>query len=155
MEVIIRDLQPNDAKISYKWRNDPEVWKQTGRKWNNLVTEEIEEQWIRAVIKKPNEKRFAICVGKDLKYIGNVQLTGITKIEGTFHIFIGDKEFWGKGIGTKATQLILSFAKRELSLHRVNLFVKKGNIAAIKVYEKVGFKSGKTLGEDILMTMNL
>ncbi len=31
MQVVIRPLQESDAYISYKWRNDSEVFRYTGR----------------------------------------------------------------------------------------------------------------------------
>jgi Acetyltransferases, including N-acetylases of ribosomal proteins len=107
MKIEIRPLVISDASISWKWRNDPHIWKLTGRKWNNEVTKQMEEKWLEAVIINKNEKRFAICVNK--KYVGNVQLTDINKNKAQFHIFIGEKSYWGKGIATEATKLILDY----------------------------------------------
>ena len=116
MKVLIRDLKIEDAKVSWKWRNDPDVWKLTGRKWNSYVTKRIEENWIKEVKQERNSKRFAICVGEHKRYIGNVQLTEIEDNEAFFHIFIGEKKFWGKGIGTSATKLLIEYAKNNLKL---------------------------------------
>jgi diamine N-acetyltransferase len=77
MKISIRPLKISDAAISWKWRNDPDVWKLTGRKWNNIATQEMEEQWLEKVIINESEKRFAICVNEDEKYVGNIQLTDI------------------------------------------------------------------------------
>ena len=139
MDVIIRKLTLNDANVSWKWRNDPEVWRLTGREWNNIVTEEIEKEWIRKVLKDKSSIRFAICVGKNEEYIGNVQLTDLKEETAIFHIFIGDKAYWGKGIGFYATKLIIEYAKDKLKLKKIYLTVKKNNIAAIKTYIKNGF----------------
>ena len=140
MKVILRPLKIRDAKISWKWRNDKEVWKLTGRNWDNHVSEEIEEEWIKEVIKQKDSRRFAICVGEDEQYIGNVQLTQITDKDAVFHIFIGEKKFWGKGIGKIATKLILDYAGNDFNFEMIKLYVNKLNKAAIKIYEKVGFK---------------
>ena len=153
MKIMIRDLEPEDAKISWRWRNDPEVWNLTGRKWNNEVTEEIERKWIDSVIMRKDEKRFAICVGKNEIYIGNVQLTNITEVDAVFHIFIGEKKYWGKGIGTITTKLIIDYAFSELKLRKINLYVKKQNKSALKVYEKVGFIIKENLENDYLMSL--
>lgn len=91
-------------------------------------------------------------MGENSDYIGNVQLTGITNEEATFHIFIGEKKYWGKGIGTIATRLIIEYAAKYLNLKRIVLSVKKEHIAAIKAYEKVGFKiAGSTDNANYLM----
>ncbi|MDL2262546.1 GNAT family N-acetyltransferase [Bacteroidales bacterium OttesenSCG-928-I21] len=139
MKVIIRELRPEDASVSWKWRNDPEVWALTGREWDNLVSEEIERIWIEQVIKNEKDKRFAICIGDEKEYVGNVQLTNITSVDGCFHIFIGEKSYWGKGVATTATKLLLKYAKDFLKIKQVYLTVKKKNVSAIKVYEKNGF----------------
>ncbi|PVX46612.1 RimJ/RimL family protein N-acetyltransferase [Flavobacterium sp. 103] len=139
MEVTIRPLEENDAKISYLWRNDIEIWKYTGSKPTQAITYEIEKEWIKKVLKRENEIRFAICVGDNNEYVGNVQLTNITKTDAEFHIFVGNKEFHNKGIGTKATNLILNYSDKVLQLKIVYLFVNKENVAAIKSYKKCGF----------------
>ncbi|MEG0759971.1 MAG: GNAT family N-acetyltransferase, partial [Chryseobacterium sp.] len=136
--LLIRPLEIEDANISWKWRNDPEVWKFTGSKPNKEISPEIELQWIQKVINEESSKRFAILV--DEKYIGNIQLTNITKNSAVFHIFIGDKDYWGKGISSLATYQLLYFAKTVLKLKTVELEVNLSHIAAIKSYESTGFK---------------
>ena len=139
MDVTIRSLVQNDAKISYLWRCDPEIWKYTGFKPMRPITYEIEKEWIKKVLKRKDEIRFAICVGNKNEYVGNVQLTNITETCAQFHIFVGKKELHNKGIGAKATNLILNYSKKILKLKMVYLFVNKNNIAAIKSYKKCGF----------------
>ena len=56
-----------------------------------------------------------------------------------YHITIGEKEVWGRGFGTEATQLMLDHAFSRLGLHRVGLSVFSFNERAIRSYEKVGF----------------
>lgn len=139
MKVSIRDLKVEDAAIAWQWRNDPDIWKYTDRGERPKITVETERDWITEVIQREKEKRFAICVGEAQKYVGNVQLTDINNEEAEFHIFIGEKEFWGKGIATKATNLLLNYAISKLKFKKINLKVSKENIAAIKVYERIGF----------------
>ena len=56
-----------------------------------------------------------------------------------YGVFIGEKDYLGKGVGQAATKLILDFAFTELKLHKVFLRVLSDNIGAIKSYEKSGF----------------
>jgi RimJ/RimL family protein N-acetyltransferase len=156
MKVKIRQIRNSDASISYKWRNDPDVWKYTFNRPNIVVTPKIERQWVESVLKTPNRKTFAICVGKSEKYVGNVQLLDITDKSGELGIFIGEKRYWGKGIGRKAIKLIVSFAKNVLKLESMFLSVKKDNITAVKCYEHCGFKQIGMLNDtDIRMKLNL
>lgn len=140
MDVKIRKLRVSDGEISWRWRNDPEVWMLTGRKWTGEVTEEIEKNWIKEVIKRDNELRFAICVGDNEQYVGNAQLTNLQNGKAEFHVFIGEKSYWGKGIGTEATKLMVDYAFRRLGLVKIYLYVKEGHFAAIKAYSKCGFR---------------
>jgi RimJ/RimL family protein N-acetyltransferase/glycosyltransferase involved in cell wall biosynthesis len=150
-KVLIRPLQIEDASISWKWRNDPVVWKYTGSKPNIKVTEEIEKRWLEEKLNESDSFRFAITV--DDLYVGNIQLTNVVeKQSAEYHIFIGDTNYWGKGIANLATKQIVRFAANILSLKELYLFVNPSNQGAIKVYEKSGFKS---INNQIEMHLNL
>ena len=138
--VYIRPLRREDALTSYKWRNDPDIWLYTGRRPDRTITSEIELEWIDRVLKDPSSRRFAICLKDGDVYIGNVQLTDIKEGKAEFHIFIGAKEYWGKGFATEATKLIIDYAKNELRLNGLYLWVNPQNKSAVKVYSKCGFK---------------
>lgn len=135
--IYIRPLQEIDAATSYKWRNDPQVWQFTGSKPDKEITLEIEQEWLLKVINDQFSRRFAIIV--DEVYIGNVQLTHISNGSAEFHIFIGDKNYWGKGVATLATYQLLHYAKFELNLDTVYLTVREDNLPAIRSYEKNSF----------------
>ena len=139
MKVYIRPLCVLDALTSYRWRNDPDIWKFTETKPDRYITKEIETEWIHTVLNDATSKRFAICTTEGDVYIGNVQLTDITNVTAQLHIFIGDKSYWGKGISTVATKLILQYAREILNLKKIFLVVNINNIAAIKTYLKNNF----------------
>jgi len=139
MKVVLRPLKELDAYSSYHWRNDHRIWAYTGKAPSKNINLEDELAWIRTVLAGQNEKRFAICVGKSAKYIGNVQLTNIAANQAEFHIFIGDKSMHGLGIGSQATVLLLNYSKKFLGLNEIYLYVHKDNIPAINLYKKCGF----------------
>jgi diamine N-acetyltransferase len=141
MIVRIRPLTIEDARTSWKWRNDPSIWKYTNNKPAQEITIEMEQEWLIKSLAKGNESRFAICLSEEMNYIGNVQLTDITKEDAQFHIFIGEKQYHGMGIGTRATKLILEYAFNVLKLKSIYLYVNLNNIIAIRAYEKNGFKT--------------
>jgi RimJ/RimL family protein N-acetyltransferase len=138
-KIYLRPLQEADAMTSWKWRNNPEVWKLTGNRPDRIITPEIEKAWIQDVLNDKRCKRFAICIENTDEYIGNVQLTTITGEEAEFHIFIGKKNYWGKGLGTQATNELIKYARAQMKLKTIYLFVKPDNLAAIKIYKKAGF----------------
>ena len=139
IDVKLRRLEKNDAFHSVIWRNDPDIWTATISSPTKKIKITDELDWIEKVLKEKNSKRFAI--EADGKYVGNVQLTNIKNEESYFGIFIGDKSFWGKGVGKIATKLILNFAFSKLLLNKVKLKVRKENIAAFNIYRKTGFET--------------
>ena len=153
MNCYIRPLRFEDARTSYKWRNDPEIWEFTGSKPSQPITQEIEESWMKKVLSNNSEKRFAICIEGSNQYVGNVQLTNICDNTAQFHIFIGEKKFWGQHIGQQAIKQIIAFAFRELHLKSIYLHVSQKNSAAIRVYEKCGFSITETLNDEYKMNI--
>lgn len=145
MNVTIRPLQEQDAYTSVKWRNDPEVFKYTGNTYKNEITLETELNWIRKVMANKNEYRCAILA--DDIYVGNIYLTDITRESAHYHIFIGNKDYWGKGVAKKASEQILNYAFHVLKLQTVCLRVKKQNEIAFHLYKKLGF-AGKKKDDD-------
>lgn len=139
LDVSIRPLVEEDAKISWKWRNDPVIWQYTGSRPDKTITEEIEVDWIRKILRDPTSKRFAIIVNKNT-YVGNVQLTEIDDRTAQFHIFIGDRDYWGKGIAYNAIILLLDYAYSVLDLEYIWLSVNCRNERAISLYKKIGFE---------------
>ena len=151
MNVFILPLERKHAEISYKWRNNPDVWKLTGSKPDRYITFQMEDEWIQGAISNPTQKRYAIIV--DEVYVGNVQLTDIKDNSAEFHIFIGDTQYWGRGVATIATKLMIELAFNTYLFSEIYLFVKKQNIAAIRVYEKCGFVYYTEVDENIKMVI--
>jgi diamine N-acetyltransferase len=152
IDVYIRRLQMGDHLVSYKWRNDPDVWKLTGSRPDRVITEAIEEQWLANVLTQKDTMRFAICIAGPDEYVGNVQLTSIASGHAEFHIFIGERKYWGKGIATKATTLMVEEGFRS-GIKEIYLYVKKENQQAIAVYLKCGFQIVGDDGDNIKMAV--
>ena len=155
MNVYIRPLRESDASTSWRWRNDREVWTYTRSHPDRYITEEIEIEWIRRALNDRTSRRFAICIIGTDEYIGNVQLTDIENDSAQFHIFIGNKFYWGKGGSTLATSLLLAFARQNLKLKNIYLYVDKENLAAIESYKKNGFNAVSSHENEIRMEIVL
>lgn len=140
MQVSIRPLQEQDAYTSVKWRNDPEVFKYTGNTYDHEILLETELEWIRKVIANNNAgKEYRCAILADNEYVGNIYLTDIEGTSAHYHIFLGNKDYWGKGIAKKASILILDYAFRNFDLNEVKLRVQKANVSAYNLYKKLGF----------------
>lgn len=64
-------------------------------------------------------------------------------------ITIGDKEYWGKGYGREAVQLLLDYAFRLRNLRRVWLTVNGRNERALRAYRACGFVEEGRLREHV------
>lgn len=151
MEVTIRPLIEEDAYTSVIWRNDPEVFKYTGNTYKNKITIDTELEWIKKVISNTDEYRCAILA--DGVYVGNIYLTGIDNGQAHYHIFIGNKDYWGKGVAKQASKLIIDYAFSQLNVNTIWLRVKINNITAYHLYLKLGFEETSRDAEWITMAL--
>jgi diamine N-acetyltransferase len=85
---------------------------------------------------------FAVYALPELRPIGVMNLRDFTNPHGTaeFGITIGEAADRGRGYGTEAVRLLLDFAFTVLGLHNVWLDTPAYNTAAIRAYEKAGFR---------------
>jgi RimJ/RimL family protein N-acetyltransferase len=143
MKVSIEPLREEHAYTSVKWRNIPDLWIHTKFTATREITLGDELDWIRKVTADESSRRFAILA--DGVYVGNIYLTDIHKAVGEYHIFIGEKSYWGKGIAREASNLLISYAQDQLHLKAIELGVKEDNVAAFRLYKSLGFK---LIGED-------
>lgn len=126
-KVYIRPLQVEDALTSYQWRNDPKIWRFTGSRPDRYITPEMETAWITSVLKRENEKRFAICLCENDQYIGNVFFTDIKNNECQGHIFIGEVKYWGRDRAYEGGLLALAHMFTKLQLELVYMEMHKNN----------------------------
>lgn len=126
--VYIRPLELEDAKVSYKWRNNPKIWRFTGSRPDVEVTADMEKEWLAKVLQRDNEKRFAICLKSTGDYIGNIYFTDIIDGKALIHIFIGDIENWGRRRAFEAIVLLGIHGFTELQLHTIEAQIDKNNI---------------------------
>lgn len=151
MKVKIRPLRIEDAYTSVKWRNDSDVFRFTGNTYDHEITIDSELEWIQKAIADPKDYRCAIIA--DDTYVGNIYLTDIKDSIGHYHIFIGDRSYWGKGIGKEASILIINYGFNEIGLKEIKLRVNKANISALSLYKKLGFKEIDK--DEVWFTMSL
>jgi RimJ/RimL family protein N-acetyltransferase len=143
----LRPLEKRDIKLKVKWYNDPQVNKKL------ILNEELELakslEWFDKAIHDDSRRDFIIET-KDGEPIGLTGLLGIDRIHGTAECFcvIGQKEFWGKGIGTQVHSLLIQWAFDELNLHKIWAVVYTNNAAVLKLVKKLGFEIEGTLREE-------
>ena len=139
MEVELRPLTVADSATSVQWRNDPEIWRFTASAPDREISLDDEMAWARRVTAAVDERRYAIVA--DRRHVGNIYLTGIDHAAATaeYHVLIGVRDMWGKGVAERASRILLGIAREELELRTVHLSVNDAHDSAIRLYERLGF----------------
>lgn len=98
-------------------------------------------EWFEQIQKLNDSVIFSIRLIEKNEIIGTCHLQSIHWVNRTaeLKIRIGNEKHQRKGYGTQATSLLLKFAFYELNLHEVHVHVFETNIAAIQMYERIGF----------------
>ncbi len=145
--IRLRPLEKGDMELKVKWFNDPEVNKTLVL--NEKLQLEKSLKWFDKAIHDDSRRDFIIET-KDGEPIGVTGLLEIDRVHGTAQCFcvIGQKEFWGKGIGTEAHSLLIQWAFDELKLHKIWAVVYTNNAAVLKLVKKLGFEIEGTLREE-------
>lgn len=121
------------------WLNDKEVCKENshGRVHNTL---EMTRNYVLSVDKAENIAVFAIIAKDGNQHVGNISLGNISwkNKSGEISILIGEKDYWGKGLGTEAYRLVIDYGFRMLDLHRLYSGMTVRNIGMAKVAQNVG-----------------
>ena len=84
------------------------------------------------------------------KKVGAVGLKNIKDNSAEYWGYIGEKEYWGKKIGSKMMDAIVNIAKNN-GITQVYLRVKKENTRAINLYLNKGFENKEVKDEEIIM----
>ena len=133
--VLRRELIPT----YHRWRSDAEVMRGQGR--TDVSTIEAVQAWYdQATSPSPYEVHFTVYDLTDLTPVGTALLVRIDHHQGTaeFGILIGERR--GQGLGTEATRLTLDWGFTVLGLHNILLVTFSWNAAALRAYEKAGFR---------------
>lgn len=148
--VYLRGMEKKDLPRLVDWINDPEVTYYLFMGDRPAQIELLTEQWEKE-IKNPNEVAFAIIDKKKNKIIGWCGLYSINWISraAEYRIFIGDKKYWGKNLGTEVAKLLLRYGFEKLNLNKVWLGVNASHKAAVSSYTRAGFVKEGLLREEI------
>jgi RimJ/RimL family protein N-acetyltransferase len=138
--VVLRRHVPGNVAAFQRWYSDPEVARLARYQDGPMRPDEIDRFFqLRAL--GPESLTMAIHVAGSDRLIGSCAFSQVDGENGSamYHITIGEKDAWGQGYGTEATQLMLDHAFGVLGLHRIALTVFEFNERAIRAYARCGF----------------
>jgi [ribosomal protein S5]-alanine N-acetyltransferase len=122
-----------------KWDNDP-AFRHVSRNFIPISPEAFKKFFEKKQPNPPNEIFLNIWHKKDQKLIGYIAFNHIqwaNAIAG-IGLVIGEKEYWGKDVGTEAVALFLDYGFNELSFFKITGSMFHVNVGSWRVAEKVG-----------------
>jgi RimJ/RimL family protein N-acetyltransferase len=138
--VVLRKHVPENVAAFQRWYADPEVARLARYQDAPTRADEIDRFFqLRAL--GHESLTMAIHERETNRLIGTCAFSQVDGDNGSamYHITIGEKDRWGIGYGTEATQLMLDHAFGTLGLHRIALTVFEFNERAIRGYRRCGF----------------
>lgn len=155
-DLKIRTLTEADYPTLYKWLTDERVLEFYGGRDKKYTLETVKkhfsEAWEDEIIRVIIEY-----LGKPIGY-GQIYKM-YDELYEDYHYprtdeivygmdqFIGEVEYWSKGIGTRYIKMIFAFLKKERNASAVILDPHQNNLRAIKSYQKAGFRIIEELPE--------
>ena len=130
--VALRRPHPNDLPSVVRWYRDREIARLTRYQARPMSQGEV-ERFFQLRMLAPDALAYSIVELPDWRLIGFTTFSSLDGDNGSvlFHITIGERDAWGRGLGTEATELMLAHAFERLGLHRVGLSVFSYNLRAI------------------------
>lgn len=147
MHIIIRKFEKKDIPNKVKWIND----KRNNTYLHYDLPLEIEktEKWFD--VNKDRTDRYDAVIEVERVPVGLIGLLNISpkNKKAEYYISMGEVDYKGKGIATKASHLLLDYAFNELKLEKVFLYTERENVGAQKLFDKVGFEREGLLKKDL------
>lgn len=136
------ELRPvEEADAAGMLATDPETFRLTGTHAYAQFTLESLKNWYATRAEHDDRLDLSIIERTSRKWAGEVVLNELDASNEScgFRIALQGPRFYGGGLGSEATRLVVDYAFNVVGVHRIELEVYDFNPRARHVYEKVGF----------------
>jgi diamine N-acetyltransferase len=139
--ILLGPLRRDLLDTYQRWMSDLAVTRTLAIP-NMPMTLEAEQAWLDHALTDAGEAVFTMYRRDTGQPIGNAGLHNIDHFHRTsdFGIAIGERSAWNLGFGTSTTRLLLSYGFDVLGLRNIMLEVYATNPAALRAYERAGFR---------------
>ena len=140
-QVFIDELKLNNYSPEYyNWLNDIEVNKYLESRYN-IYTDKDVKKYITQMLKSINDVLFGIFLNSNNEHIGNIKIGNINHSHNFAEIglMIGNKNYWGIGIGTESIWCVAKYSFEVLKLNKIIAGMYETNMGSYKSFLKVGF----------------
>lgn len=141
--LLLRHLEPDDLEALFALYSDPQVRRYFPEGVLSYEETQEELEWfLHGHPRHPELGLWATVHKPTGRFIGRCGLLpwtidGVAEVEVAYLI---DPDFWGRGLGTEAAQGVLDYAVNTLGLSRLVCLIEAGNVASIRVAEKIGMR---------------
>ncbi|OIP76454.1 MAG: hypothetical protein AUK09_01915 [Parcubacteria group bacterium CG2_30_36_38] len=134
--IKLRKINKPDMLYFLRWWKDKKLVKLTSGVYEK--SDVVLKRYFLSLLQQKKNCHYMILLNKEI--IGNVSLAQKSPRIFEMYIVIGEKKYWGKGLGTLVIKKILKIAFGKLNCRKVYLEVQSENLRAINAYKKCGFK---------------
>lgn len=143
--VRLSAYDPEEMSKAYsRWSRNSEYFRLLNSSARPMQSPKAAAKWMEEEVGEmsPASYYFAIRALDGDKLIGELGLDVVdwSGRDAFVGLGIGETEYWSKGYGTEAMNILLRFAFSEINLRRMTLTVFEYNPRAIRSYEKAGFQ---------------
>lgn len=145
MEVTLCTFDAGFLEVSWNWLQDEELSKLVDAP---VTTKEQQQNWFENLSKRTDYYIWGVLY--DIKPVGVTGIKNIKNDSGEYWGYVGDKSYWGKGVGSSMMQSAIAKGL-SLQLKYLTLKVLRINQRAINLYQKHGFAETKADETYLLM----
>ncbi|MGC4175061.1 GNAT family N-acetyltransferase [Demequina sp.] len=146
--VTLRPYAAEDADAAWEMVNDPE-----GRALTLTTASFTRAQiadWVGTRADAPDRLDLVIVENATGEFAGEAVLNEVSAADASanFRIVLRGPAWFGRGLGSEATDLMAHHAFSHVGLSKLTLDVREDNLRAIRAYEKAGFARTGQLSEE-------
>jgi RimJ/RimL family protein N-acetyltransferase len=140
--IQLLPLHNDQVPVFYRWLSDPEVIAYSLTLFQELKTVAQVADWLALTLQDQHSLNLGIYLTETQELIGYAGITNISRVNqsGEYFILLGEKHYWGRGIGTTVTRQVVTRGFQELGLNRLMLTVSVPNEGGVRAYLKAGFQ---------------
>lgn len=152
--ILLTPPTESDFSDTYRhWLNNPRI--------NKTLETRFEVPSLRSVracvtsMRSSSDTYFFGIISKETGgHFCNIKLGPINRrhLSASVGLIIGDQNSWGKGIATKAIDLLTKWAFSTLSLRMLTAASYRGNVGSIRAFEKCGNQVEATQRSQVVMS---
>lgn len=154
-ELILRKIEKSDLNDFYEMCSSEKLYRhKPGKPKKNISTVENMIGHYERDFNKRKIIFLGICLNDDFqKLVGVAEIFDFDKRVNSVTIgYTLNEDYWGKGIATKTTKILLEYLFETIDVNRIQAYVMPINIKSQKVLERSGFKKEGTIRQGHIWT---